>query len=101
MLSPGGEQKAWTSTLLIRGLHDWATTLLKSGVKTSTQDALTKPVPNKRKNYSMYHSELVGIIRKMVADNTDDILYLPNLALIACREIERLAAELDEARKRN
>ena len=49
----------------------------------------------------MYHSELVSIIRKMVADNTDDIAYLPNLALIACREIERLAAELDEARKRN
>jgi hypothetical protein len=49
----------------------------------------------------MYHSELVGIIRKMVADNTDDIAYLPNLALIACREIERLATELDKERSRN
>jgi hypothetical protein len=49
----------------------------------------------------MYNSELVSVIRKMVADNTDDILYLPNLALIACREIERLATELDEARSRN
>jgi hypothetical protein len=49
----------------------------------------------------MYHHELVAIIRKMVAENTDDIAYLPNMALIACREIERLATELDEARKRN
>jgi hypothetical protein len=46
----------------------------------------------------MYHSELVGIIRKMVADNTDDIAYLPNFALIACREIERLAEELKRER---
>ena len=43
----------------------------------------------------MYHSELVTIIRKMVADNTDDIAYLPNLALVACREIERLALALE------
>ena len=49
----------------------------------------------------MYHSELVSIIRKMVADNTDDIAYLPNMALIACREIERLASELDKERLRN
>lgn len=49
----------------------------------------------------MYHSELVSIIRKMVADNTDDIAYLPNMALIACREIERLASELDRERLRN
>lgn len=49
----------------------------------------------------MYHSELVSIIRKMVAENTDDIAYLPNMALIACREIERLASELDRERSRN
>lgn len=46
----------------------------------------------------MYHSELVAIIRKMVEDNTDDIAYLPNLALFACREIERLALELERER---
>jgi hypothetical protein len=83
----------------MRGQQNLGITPLKSGVKTSTQDALTKPVPNKRKNYSMYHSELVGIIRKMVADNTDDIAYLPNLALVACREIERLAEELKRERQ--
>lgn len=49
----------------------------------------------------MYHSELVAIIRKMVEDNTDDIAYLPNLALFACREIERLATELEIERSRN
>jgi hypothetical protein len=49
----------------------------------------------------MYHSELVSIIRKMVEDNTDDIAYLPNLALVACREIERLAEELKRERNYN
>ena len=48
----------------------------------------------------MHNSSLLAIIRKMVAENTDDILYLPNLALIACCEIERLAAELEEVRSR-
>jgi hypothetical protein len=49
----------------------------------------------------MYHSELLVIIRKIVADNAADIAHLPDLALIACREIERLASELDRERLRN
>jgi hypothetical protein len=47
----------------------------------------------------MYHSELLVIIRKIVADNAADIAHLPDLALIACREIERLAEELKRERQ--
>ena len=47
----------------------------------------------------MYHSELLVIIRKIVADNAADSAHLPNLALIACREIERLAEELKRERQ--
>lgn len=49
----------------------------------------------------MHNRELIAIIRKMVADNTDDILHLPRLALVACSEIERLAAELKQVRSRS
>jgi hypothetical protein len=62
-------------------------------------DALTKPVSNKRESYRMYSKELVGVIRKIAQDKID-LEYLPDLALIACREIERLAAELKEAELR-
>ncbi len=37
----------------MRGRQNLGITLLKSGVKTSMLDALTKPVPSKRKNYSV------------------------------------------------
>jgi hypothetical protein len=43
----------------------------------------------------MTNRELIAMIRKMVADNTDDIAHLPNLALLACLEIERLEKELE------
>jgi hypothetical protein len=47
----------------------------------------------------MHNRELVAIIRKMVADNTDDILHLPRHALWACDEIERLSKELEYLRR--
>lgn len=44
-----------------------------------------------------HNTELVAIIRKMVRDNRDTE-FLPQMATMACNEIERLSKELDNLR---